>query len=72
MPELTRRVLQNLNRHGISLFLSEELSTLSPDPFEDFRLTASVCFAFGWDAGEDDLPFRLRLSPLFAEAVIVS
>ena len=54
--------LQTLNRHGISLFLSEELSSLLPDSFEDFCPSPSVCFAFEW--GEDDRTFRLWPSPL--------
>ena len=48
--------LQNLNRRGIS-FLSNEFSCLLSDPYEDFCPSPSVCFAFEWDAGEDDRPF---------------
>ena len=49
---------QNLNRHGISL-LSNVFSCLLPDPCEDCWPSPSVCFAFEWDAGEDDRPFCL-------------
>ena len=53
--------LQNVNRHGIS-YLSFELSYLLPDPCEDFCSSPSVCYAFEWDAGEDDRLFRLLTS----------
>ena len=59
--------LQNLNRHGISL-LSKELSCLLPDPCDDSFPSPSVCFAFEWDAGEDDRPFCLWPLPLFPVA----
>ena len=48
-----------LNRHGISLLLSGELSSLLFDSFEDFCPSPSVCFVFEFGVGEDDRPFRL-------------
>ena len=52
------RFLQKLNRHGISL-LFNEFSCLLPDPCKICGSSPSVCFAFVWDAREDDRPFRL-------------
>ena len=50
--------LQNLKGHGISLS-SNEFSCLLLDPCEGFCPSPSVCFAFQWDAREDDRPYRL-------------
>ena len=46
------------NRHGISLLLSEEISSLLPVVSENFSPSRSV-LAFELDAEEDDRPFRL-------------
>ena len=45
-------------RHGISLLLSKELSSLLPVVFEGFSPPSSV-LAFELGAGEGDRPFRL-------------
>ena len=47
---------KKISRHGISLS-SKELSSVLPDPIEDFCSSPSV-FAFKFGAGEDDRPFR--------------
>ena len=58
MPKLTRRI-STIFFKNYDVFV-RIFSSMSPFP--------SVCFAFEWDAGEDDRPFRLWLVPLFPEA----
>ena len=47
-----------LYRHGMVHLLSEELSSLLPDVFEDFSPSLSV-LAFEFGAGEEECPIRL-------------
>ena len=68
MPKSTWRIFTEFESAWKISLLSFEFSYLLPDPCEDFCSSPSVCFAFEWDAGEDDRPFRLWPSPLFPEA----